>query len=96
VVNNAGVGGASTKLLEGAFDGARQAMEVNYFGTWAVARAFAPVLARNGGGALVNMLSVASWVAELTMDALLRDQAEVLADEQSRSVKAALSEPVGR
>jgi NAD(P)-dependent dehydrogenase (short-subunit alcohol dehydrogenase family) len=130
-------------------------MEVNYFGTWAVARAFAPVLARKGGGALVNMLSVASWVgqpefpgyaaskaaqwsltdalrkalraqgtlvvgvhagfvdtdlsawtdapkisagtvAELTMDALLRDQAEVLADEQSRSVKAALSEPVGR
>ncbi|MCK2220573.1 SDR family NAD(P)-dependent oxidoreductase [Actinomadura sp. ATCC 31491] len=64
VINNAGVGGASTKLLEGSFDGARQAMEVNYFGTWAVSRAFAPVLARNGGGALVNMLSVASWVGQ--------------------------------
>ncbi|MFJ4466774.1 SDR family oxidoreductase [Streptomyces sp. NPDC089424] len=61
VINNAGVGGATTGLREGSFDGARQAMEVNYFGTWAVSRAFAPILARNGGGALVNMLSLASW-----------------------------------
>ncbi|MEW2497902.1 SDR family oxidoreductase [Streptomyces nodosus] len=63
VINNAGVGGWGTTLLEGDLDGARQAMEVNFFGTWAVSRAFAPVLARNGGGALVNMLSVASWAA---------------------------------
>ncbi|MFK4145141.1 SDR family oxidoreductase [Streptomyces sp. NPDC004065] len=62
VVNNAGVAGGPS-LLEGSFDGARREMEVNYFGTWAVSRAFAPVLAANGGGALVNMLSVASWVA---------------------------------
>jgi NAD(P)-dependent dehydrogenase (short-subunit alcohol dehydrogenase family) len=64
VINNAGVGGASTRLWDGSFDGARQAMEVNFFGTWAVSRAFAPVLARNGGGALVNMLSLASWVGQ--------------------------------
>jgi NAD(P)-dependent dehydrogenase (short-subunit alcohol dehydrogenase family) len=63
VVNNAGVGGFDTKLLTGSFDGAREAMEINYFGTWAVSRAFAPVLARNGGGALINMLSTASWVS---------------------------------
>ncbi|MFJ6631980.1 SDR family oxidoreductase [Streptomyces sp. NPDC091376] len=62
VVNNAGVAGGPS-LLEGSFDGARREMEVNYFGTWAVSRAFAPVLAAHGGGALVNMLSVASWVA---------------------------------
>jgi NAD(P)-dependent dehydrogenase (short-subunit alcohol dehydrogenase family) len=62
LINNAGVGGPGTRLLDGPFDGARQAMEVNYFGTWAVSRAFAPILARNGGGALVNMLSLASWV----------------------------------
>lgn len=60
VINNAGVvEGAS--LLEGALDGARRELEVNYLGTWSVSRAFAPVLARAGGGALVNMLSVASW-----------------------------------
>ncbi|MEW2288577.1 SDR family oxidoreductase [Streptomyces sp. NPDC047841] len=63
VINNAGVGGFDTKLLTGSFDGAREAMEINYFGTWAVSRAFAPVLARNGGGALVNMLSTASWAS---------------------------------
>jgi NAD(P)-dependent dehydrogenase (short-subunit alcohol dehydrogenase family) len=42
-------------------DGARLEMETNYFGTLAMCRAFAPVLAANGGGALVNMLSVVSW-----------------------------------
>ncbi len=62
VVNNAGIGGAGTRFLEGAFDHARQEMEVSYLGTWAVSRAFAPVLGRNSGGALVNMRSVASWV----------------------------------
>jgi NAD(P)-dependent dehydrogenase (short-subunit alcohol dehydrogenase family) len=154
VINNAGVGGWGTKLLEGSFDGAHDAMEVNFFGTWAVARAFAPVLARNGGGALVNMLSVASWlgrpgwpgyaaskaaqwsltgalreglrdqgtlvvgvhagfvetdlaawtdapkitaedVAEQTMRALEENRVEVLADEGTRQVKAALSQPLG-
>jgi NAD(P)-dependent dehydrogenase (short-subunit alcohol dehydrogenase family) len=62
VINNAGAAGTGTPLLDGPFDSAREAMEVNYFGTWAVSRAFAPVLARNGGGALVNVLSLASWV----------------------------------
>ncbi|GAB2943768.1 SDR family oxidoreductase [Nonomuraea fastidiosa] len=61
LINNAGVGDGRTALLEGTLDGARQAMEVNLFGTWRVSRAFAPILARNGGGALVNMLSLASW-----------------------------------
>ncbi|MFJ7949129.1 SDR family oxidoreductase [Streptomyces sp. NPDC096354] len=64
VINNAGIASTGTGLLEGAFDGARRAMEVNYFGTWAVSRAFAPILARNGGGALVNLLSLASWVGQ--------------------------------
>ena len=62
LINVAGLPGYGTKLLDGDFAEAREAMEVNYFGTWSVSRAFAPVLARNGGGALVNMLSVASWV----------------------------------
>lgn len=66
LINNAGVGSGSTSLLAGDFEGARQAMEVNYFGTWAVSRAFAPVLARNGGGALVNMISLASWLGQPT------------------------------
>ena len=62
MINNAGAAGAGTSLLDGTFDGAHQAMAVNYFGTWAVSRAFAPVLGGNGGGALVNILSLAAWV----------------------------------
>ncbi|WP_351236113.1 SDR family NAD(P)-dependent oxidoreductase [Streptomyces sp. NPDC002133] len=64
VINNAGIGSTGTGLLNGTFDAARQAMEVNHFGTWAVSRAFAPILARNGGDALVNTLSLASWVGQ--------------------------------
>ncbi|MFF4309323.1 SDR family oxidoreductase [Streptomyces sp. 900105755] len=152
VINNAGIQGGPP-LLEGSLDGARQELEVNYLGTWAVSRAFAPVLAANGGGALVNMLSVASWrstwrfpsyaaskaaqwsvtnalrvalreqgtlvvgvhvgwvdtdataavdepktdaaeVAARTMDAIVRDEPEVLVDETARRVRAALSGPL--
>ncbi|MFK0113804.1 SDR family oxidoreductase [Streptomyces sp. NPDC091217] len=155
VINNAGIASGDTRLLEGSFDGARQAMEVNYFGTWAVCRAFAPVLGRHGGGALVNMLSMTSWtgrpdfpgyaaskaaqwsltdslrqglreqgtlvvgvhagfvdtelsarvgepkitaaeVAEQTMQAITADRTEVLADEPTRLLKAALSQPPRR
>jgi NAD(P)-dependent dehydrogenase (short-subunit alcohol dehydrogenase family) len=42
-------------------DAARLEMETNYFGTLRMCRAFAPVLAENGGGAVVNMLSVSSF-----------------------------------
>ncbi|MEU4539753.1 SDR family oxidoreductase [Streptosporangium sp. NPDC023825] len=62
LVNNAG---SSTKagLLDGELDSFRLEMETHYFGTLAMSRAFAPVLARNGGGAILNVLSVLSWVA---------------------------------
>jgi NAD(P)-dependent dehydrogenase (short-subunit alcohol dehydrogenase family) len=36
-------------------------METNYFGTLSMCRAFAPVLAAGGGGAIVNMLSITSF-----------------------------------
>ena len=42
-------------------------METNYFGILRMSQAFAPVLARNGGGAIVNMLSIASWVQRPTL-----------------------------
>ena len=38
-------------------------MEVNFLGTFAVTQAFAPVLAKNGGGAVANLNSVASFVS---------------------------------
>ena len=63
VVNNAGVCGARPALAATDPDGARLEMEVNYFGTLSMCRAFAPVLGANGGGVLVNVLSVVSWFA---------------------------------
>jgi NAD(P)-dependent dehydrogenase (short-subunit alcohol dehydrogenase family) len=61
LVNNAGVLTYSTFIGAPSLDGARLEMETNYFGTLSMCRAFAPVLAANGGGAIVNMLSVTSF-----------------------------------
>ena len=61
VINNAGVSGR-TPLTESTVDEVRGVYETNVFGPLAVAKAFAPVLAENGGGALVDILSVMSWV----------------------------------
>jgi NAD(P)-dependent dehydrogenase (short-subunit alcohol dehydrogenase family) len=61
LVNNAGVMKASTFMDAPSLDAARLEMETNYFGTLRMCRAFAPVLAANGGGAVVNMLSVTSF-----------------------------------
>jgi NAD(P)-dependent dehydrogenase (short-subunit alcohol dehydrogenase family) len=49
-------------MLAGGSEAALRAeMEVNVFGMLRMVRAFAPVLAKNGGGAIANMLSVVSW-----------------------------------
>jgi NAD(P)-dependent dehydrogenase (short-subunit alcohol dehydrogenase family) len=152
VINNAGIQ-AGPQLLQGPFDGARLEMEVNYLGPWAMSRAFAPVLAANGGGVLVNMLSAASWrannrfpgyaaskaaewsltnalriglreqgtvvigvyvsyvdtdatrrldvpkvspaqVAEKTMEGIIRDDPEVLVDENTQRIRSLLSGPL--
>jgi NAD(P)-dependent dehydrogenase (short-subunit alcohol dehydrogenase family) len=61
LVNNAGVAAFTSFLGASSMDEARWEMETNYFGTLAMVRAFAPNLKRNGGGTLVNMLSVLSW-----------------------------------
>lgn len=67
LMNNAGVATSFASLLTApSLDGAHQEMETNYFGTLAMVRAFSPILAKNGGGTLVNMLSVLSWFTSPT------------------------------
>ena len=61
LINNAGIGYLGSFLEAPSIEGARLPMETNYLGTLAMCRAFAPILKSNGGGVLVNMLSVASW-----------------------------------
>ncbi len=60
VVNNAGVS-TRADLLTGPLEDVRLEMETHYFGTLNVVRAFAPVIEHNGGGAILNVLSVLSW-----------------------------------
>lgn len=150
VINNAGVLSGS-KLLDSDIEDVRAVFETNYFGALRVAKAFAPILARNGGGALVDIASILSWmpgsgaygdskaalwsttnslrielekqgtlvvaahlsftdtdmaagfdapkndpreVARAIVDGIERDETEVLADDDTRYVKAALSGPV--
>jgi NAD(P)-dependent dehydrogenase (short-subunit alcohol dehydrogenase family) len=62
LVNNAGVARFTPLIGAPSMDAARDEIAVNYLGTLAMCRAFAPVLAANGGGAIVNVLSVVSWI----------------------------------
>lgn len=50
-------------LDPGLVEAAREIFEINYYGVMHVSLAFAPVLKANGGGAIVNVLLDASWVA---------------------------------
>jgi NAD(P)-dependent dehydrogenase (short-subunit alcohol dehydrogenase family) len=62
LVNNAGLFTRQRLVMAEDPEAARAEMEVNYFGTLAMTRAFAPVLAANGGGQIINVLSVAAIV----------------------------------
>ena len=61
LINNAGIANFTAALAAPSMEHARREVDTNYFGTLAMCRAFAPRLKRNGGGALVNMLSVVSF-----------------------------------
>lgn len=62
LVNNAGVS-TYTNLVTGDLAKIRLELDTHLWGTLSMVRAFAPVLAANGGGAIVNMLSALSWFA---------------------------------
>jgi short-subunit dehydrogenase len=62
VINNAGIGRPAT-ALNATIEDARAELETNYLSIVSTTTAFAPVLAARGGGAFVNVLSVASWAA---------------------------------
>lgn len=58
LINNAGVLGSGGLFTPTSVETAQWEMNTNYFGTLSVIRAFAPILKKNGGGAIVNMMSV--------------------------------------
>jgi NAD(P)-dependent dehydrogenase (short-subunit alcohol dehydrogenase family) len=63
LINNAGIARWIGFLSPDSVEAAKAEMETNYFGPLFLSRAFASVLAKNGGGAIVNVLSILSWVA---------------------------------
>lgn len=62
LINNAGVGFNQRLVADVNFDKMRSEIEVNYFGTLRMCLSFAPVLKANGGGAIINMLTMLAKV----------------------------------
>ncbi|HKW84210.1 MAG TPA: SDR family oxidoreductase [Burkholderiaceae bacterium] len=62
LVNNAGIAATGGFLAEDAVESAKRHFDTNVYGIVRTSQAFAPVLARNGGGAILNVLSIASWI----------------------------------
>ncbi len=62
LINNAGILIGESPLT-GDLDGMRRELETNLYGPLNVTRALAPIIAANGGGAILNVHSVLSWLA---------------------------------
>jgi len=62
LVNNAGISDGTSVFGPDGVDSLRRQFETNTLGPLQMTRAFAPALEANGGGAVVNVLSVLAWV----------------------------------
>ncbi|AQS86645.1 dehydrogenase [Neoasaia chiangmaiensis NBRC 101099] len=62
LINNAAIAPEADVLLQPEEE-TRRIFDTNFFGTLNVANAFAPVLGANGGGTMLNILSVAAWIS---------------------------------
>jgi NAD(P)-dependent dehydrogenase (short-subunit alcohol dehydrogenase family) len=62
LINNAGIAATGGFLAEDAVASAQRHLDTNFFGPLRLTQAFAPILAANGGGAILNVLSIASWI----------------------------------
>jgi NAD(P)-dependent dehydrogenase (short-subunit alcohol dehydrogenase family) len=84
LINNAGINRLQRMLDAADPEAARAEMEVNYFGTLSMCRAFAPILTRNalpatlGGSAIINVLSILARVALPPMGSLCASKAATL------------------
>jgi NAD(P)-dependent dehydrogenase (short-subunit alcohol dehydrogenase family) len=78
LVNNAGVALGARLIGAADLSAARQEMEVNYFGLLRMCRAFAPILAANGGGTLINVLSILARVASPAIGSYSASKASAL------------------
>ena len=93
LINNAGVS-TYQSLTTGEMDKIRLEMDTHFYGTLSMVRAFAPVLGANGGGAILNVLSVLSW---LTFEgAAVQAKASLAADPRDRYAHALTNDKLTR
>ena len=78
LINNAGINRNQGLVAANSLDDAKAEMASNYFGTLAMCRAFAPVLKGNGGGAIVNVLSILAKATIPAMGSLCASKAAAL------------------
>lgn len=64
LINNAGIIRPGALLADNALEQARAELETNVIGPMLLSKGFAPTLAANGGGAIVNILSVLAWLSQ--------------------------------
>jgi short-subunit dehydrogenase len=88
LINNAGISAFEGAISAPDMEAARREMEVNYFGTLAMTRTFAPTLAASGGGTVLNMLSMLSLVSLPRAATYAASKAAVLS--LTRSMRAEL------
>lgn len=62
LINNAGIAATGGYLTDSSVASAQRHFDTNVFGPMRLTQAFAPVLAAHGGGAILNVLSIASWI----------------------------------
>lgn len=69
LINNAGISDSGQPVLSTPLDAVRSVFETNVFAQLSMTQALAPALARNGGGAIINVHSALSWLATGTYSA---------------------------
>ena len=89
LINNAGYASFQGAIAAREMTAARHEMEVNYFGPLALTRAFREILGSSGGGAIVNMLSMAALVSLPAMGTYSASKAAFLS--VTRSIRAELA-----
>lgn len=62
LINNAGIAATGGFLAQNSIASTARHFDTNVFGPMRLTQSFAPVLAANGGGAILNVLSIASWI----------------------------------
>ena len=92
LINNGGTAAMSSFMSPATLDGARAEMEVNFWGQLATIRACAPTLAANGGGGIIQILSIGAMTAFPAVGSLLRKQVCRQRDVQEPASRAGTAE----